>query len=81
MKSKSRDWGRNFAELDVYFEKLQSHADSFDKIKRNIGQAALKRFPYVIVYEIIKSEVIVFRCSIQNAIQNSGSKVKNPTEV
>lgn len=47
-------------ELDSYYTKLQSHPEYFGKIKKNFRQAVLKRFPYVIVYEIIKTEVVVF---------------------
>lgn len=47
-------------ELDSYYARLQSHPEYFGKIKKNFRQAALKRFPYVIVYEIIKTEVVVF---------------------
>ena len=47
-------------ELDSHFDKLQSHPEYFGKIKKNFRQAALKRFPYVIVYEIIKTEIVVF---------------------
>ena len=47
-------------ELDAYYLKLQSHPEYFHKIKKNFRQVALKRFPYVIVYELIKSEVVVF---------------------
>jgi plasmid stabilization system protein ParE len=38
----------------------KSHPEYFGKIRKNVRQAALKRFPYVIVYEIIKAEVVVF---------------------
>lgn len=53
--------GEDFlTELDSYFLKVKSHPEYFGKIRKNFRQAALKRFPYVIVYEIIKAEVIVF---------------------
>lgn len=48
------------AELDDLYLKLQSHPEYFSKIKKNFRQAALKRFPYVVVYEIIRTEVVVF---------------------
>lgn len=38
--------------------KLQPNANS--KIKKNYRQARLKKFPYVVVYEIIRKEIIVF---------------------
>ena len=47
-------------ELDSRFDKLQSHPEYFGKIKKNFRQISLKRFPYVIVFEIIKNEVVVF---------------------
>jgi plasmid stabilization system protein ParE len=47
-------------ELDGIYNKLGSHPEYFGKIKKNFRQAALKRFPFVIVYEIIKMEVVVF---------------------
>lgn len=47
-------------ELDNCFDKLQSHPEYFGKIKKNFRQMSLKRFPYVIVFEIIKKEVVVF---------------------
>ncbi|MBN8858137.1 MAG: type II toxin-antitoxin system RelE/ParE family toxin [Sphingobacteriales bacterium] len=48
------------SELDGCFTKLKSHPEHFGKIKKNFRQAALKRFSYVIVYEIIKTEIVVF---------------------
>ena len=47
-------------ELETFYLKLQSHPEYFHKIKKNFRQIALNRFPYVIVYELIKSEVVVF---------------------
>jgi plasmid stabilization system protein ParE len=47
-------------ELDGICNKLSSHPEYFGKVKKNFRQAALKRFPFVIVYEIIKTEVVVF---------------------
>lgn len=62
-------------ELDSYFTKLQSHPEYFGKIKKNFRQAALKRFPYVIVYEIIKTEVVVF--AVFHTKRNSKFKFKD----
>ena len=47
-------------ELDNIYLKLESHPEYFGKVKKSFRQAALKRFPFVIVYEIIKTEVVVF---------------------
>ncbi|HWR33150.1 MAG TPA: type II toxin-antitoxin system RelE/ParE family toxin [Chitinophagaceae bacterium] len=55
------DLGEEFLdELDGVYNKLSSHPEYFGKIKKNFRQVALKRFPFVIVYEIIKTEVVVF---------------------
>ena len=47
-------------ELDGIYNKLSAHPEYFVKLKKNFRQAALKRFPFVIVYEIIKKGVVVF---------------------
>ena len=47
-------------ELDGVYFKLEAHPQYFGKVKKNFRQVALKRFPFVIVYEIIKTEVVVF---------------------
>ncbi|TXJ22616.1 MAG: hypothetical protein E6Q24_20760 [Chitinophagaceae bacterium] len=43
-------------------------------MRKNVRQAALKRFPYVIVYEIIKAEVVVF--AVFHTRRNSKLKFK-----
>lgn len=48
------------AELMGYYKKLENTPSAFGKLKRNYRQVALKRFPYVIVFEIIKKEVIIY---------------------
>lgn len=47
-------------DLDSLYHKLELTPEYYGKVKKNFRQAALKRFSYVIVYEIIKNEVIVF---------------------
>ncbi len=42
------------AELDRSYTKIQSHPEYFSRVKKNFRQAALKRFPYVVVYELIR---------------------------
>jgi len=50
----------SLTELVAFYAKLQSHPTAFGKIKKTYRQVALKRFPFVIVYEIVKTEVVVF---------------------
>lgn len=47
-------------ELVEYYKKLESHPMAFHKIKKNYRQVALKRFPYVILFEILKREVVIY---------------------
>src|SRR5690606_39955105 len=47
--------GEDFlTELESCFSKLKSHPQYFGKFKKNFRQVVLKRFPYVVVFEIIK---------------------------
>lgn len=47
-------------ELVEYYKKLENNPTAFHKIKRSYRQVALKRFPYVIVFEILKREVVIY---------------------
>jgi len=47
-------------ELDGIYNRITLHPEYFCKVKKNFRQAALKRFPFVIVYEVIKMEIVVF---------------------
>lgn len=47
-------------ELDSRYNKLESHPEYYGKIKKSFRQISLKRFQYVVVFEILKNEVIVF---------------------
>ena len=46
-------------ELDKCLEKLRSNPAGRPKISKNYRQARLKRFPYVVVFELIKTDIIV----------------------
>ncbi|HMT73146.1 MAG TPA: type II toxin-antitoxin system RelE/ParE family toxin [Chitinophagaceae bacterium] len=47
-------------ELESFFSRIKSNPQYFGKIRKNFRQAALKRFPYVIVFETFKTEIVVF---------------------
>ncbi len=67
--------GEDFlTELDSYFSKVKSNPEYFGKIRKDFRQVALKRFPYVIVYEIIKTEIVVF--SVFHTKRNPRHKFK-----
>ena len=45
--------------LDSTLKKIQSFPTAHTKVKKDYRQVRLKKFPYVIVYEILKTEVVV----------------------
>lgn len=45
--------------LDVCYKKLQINPNVYRRVHKHYRQATLKKFPYVITYEIIKNEVVV----------------------
>ncbi len=47
------------AALDSGLKNIQPTPMANAKVKRNYRQVRLHRFPYVIVYEIIRSEIVV----------------------
>ncbi|HTK22022.1 MAG TPA: type II toxin-antitoxin system RelE/ParE family toxin [Mucilaginibacter sp.] len=47
-------------ELEGYYDKLEELPLAYSKIKKNFRQAVLHKFPYVIVFEIIKKEVVIY---------------------
>src|ERR1700744_1146386 len=47
-------------ELESCLDKLESWPLAYSKIKKNYRQLVLQTFPYVIVFEIIKKEVVVY---------------------
>ena len=60
-ESQQNNLGEIFlASLNDCFSRVQFQPKANSKIKKNYRQARLKKFPYVVVYEIIKEEIIVF---------------------
>jgi plasmid stabilization system protein ParE len=47
-------------ELIVYYRKLELQPTAFGKLNRMYRRAILKQFPYVIIFEINKTEVIIY---------------------
>jgi mRNA-degrading endonuclease RelE of RelBE toxin-antitoxin system len=47
------------AALDNGLKNIQSTPTANAKVKKNYRQGRVHRFPYVIVYEIIRSEIVV----------------------
>ena len=60
-ESQQNNLGEIFlASLNDCFSRVQFQPKANSKIKKNYRQARLKKFPYVVVYVIIKEEIIVF---------------------
>ena len=47
-------------ELDACFNKLEKQPLLYAKIKNNFRQALFTSFPYVLVFEIIKEDVVIY---------------------
>ncbi len=61
-------------ELENCYDKLESWPTAYSKIKRNYRQLVLHTFPYVIVFEIIKKEVVIY--SIFHTSRNPNKKFR-----
>lgn len=62
------------SELDVCYKKIQKTPAFFGKIEKNYRQVRLKRFPYLIVYEIMEKDVVVF--AVFHTSRNPDNKFK-----
>ena len=60
--------------LDVYFDRITSNPEHFPQKRKPYREAFLKRFPFLIVYEIIENKVIVY--SLFNTWQDPEKKKK-----
>jgi len=62
-------------ELNTYFNKLKSNPGFYGKIYKNFRQVVLKKFPYALVYEIIKTDVLLF--AVFHTSRNPNFKFKD----
>lgn len=60
--------------LDSYFKWIKNYPFHFSEKRAPFREAVVKRFPYIIIFEVMGSEVIVY--SIFNSWQNPSKKVK-----
>ena len=47
-------------ELDRCYDKIEVWPASYAKIKNNFRQIILRTFPYVVVFEVFKNDVVVY---------------------
>ncbi|MBW8199454.1 type II toxin-antitoxin system RelE/ParE family toxin [Flagellimonas abyssi] len=67
--------GEEFLEhLDGYFERIVANPKHFPQKRKPFREAFIKRFPFLIVYEITKNKIIVY--SVFNTWQNPEKKKK-----
>lgn len=67
--------GEEFLEhLDIYFERVISNPKHFPQKRKPYREAFIKRFPFLIIYEIIDTNVIVY--SVFNTWQNPEKMIK-----
>lgn len=67
--------GDEFLEhLDAYFERITENPKHFPQKRKPYREAFIKRFPFLVIYEVIKGRVIVY--SVFNTWQNPDKKKK-----
>ncbi len=67
--------GNDFlAHLTTYFDTITTHPEHFPQKRKPYREAFIKRFPYLIIYEIIENKIIVY--SVFNTWQNPDKKPK-----
>lgn len=62
------------SELDYIFKTILYNPKTYKKVYKNFRQAALSKFPFVILYEHDLNEIIVY--SLFNTKQNPMKKLK-----
>jgi plasmid stabilization system protein ParE len=50
-------------ELELYYKKLEQQPTAFGKVSKNYRQVVLKQFPYIIVFELTKTDVVIYAVS------------------
>ena len=67
--------GEEFLEhLNIYFDRITTNPEHFPQKRKPYREAFIKRFPFLVIYEITKREVIVY--SVFNTWQNPEKKKK-----
>jgi plasmid stabilization system protein ParE len=60
-ESKSIGLGERFLNnIDLYFDRIQNSPEHYQIKRKPYREAFIKKFPFVIVYEVLESEVIVY---------------------
>jgi len=76
-KSKQKSLASHFTDcLNDYFETIQLQPESFSMKKPPFREAPLRKFPFVIIYEFVKSENTIIVYAVFNTWQNPFKKPK-----
>jgi len=74
-ESKRAGLGEEFLEhLDIYFDRIVTNPKHFPQKRNPYREAFIKRFPFLIIYEINKNNVIVY--SVFNTWQSPEKRQK-----
>ena len=72
-EEKQPGYGENsFSELDACYDKILEQPNSFSYSKKPFREAKVNRFPYVVIYQVDKDEVVVY--SVFNTYQDPSKK-------
>ena len=72
-ESQQTGLGEKFAQkVESYFIRIQNNPLHFPSKKGNLREAYIQKFPYVIIYQIINDNIIVF--AVFNTHQNPTKK-------
>ena len=63
---------RFFAQVDVYMDRIQTNPEHFPCKRSPYREAWIKKYPYLIIYEIVENKVIVY--SVFNTWQHPEKK-------
>ena len=68
-KNKQNELGeRLISVLDDYFSTIKKNPKQFPKVLNDMRQATIKKFPYIIIFEIENNDIVVF--AVFNTNQN-----------
>lgn len=60
-ESQQKGLGKRFIEqIDLYFDKIQKNPMNFPMKRKPFREAYIRSFPYIIIYELIATEIIVY---------------------
>lgn len=78
-ENKQKGLGDKFLEhLDIYFKRIISNPAHFPEKRKPYREAFIRRFPFIIIYEIVKEKIIVY--SLFNTWKNPDKKKNRSSE-